>query len=98
MTRPAAHGKDEVDALFAHQPRPLLHLGVGGVGPDAAEVHYVLAALVQPAPQPVVEPGAFQRVAAVGQQHVPPRAAHLFLDCALRRTPCQNVGGRGIDK
>ena len=81
--RPAAYGKDEVDALFAHQPRPLLHLGVGGVGPDAAEVHYVLAALVQPAPLPVVEPGAFQRAAAVGQQHVPPHAAHLFLDCAF---------------
>ena len=81
--RAAAHGEDEVDALVAHQPRALLHLVVGRVGQDAAEVHHRLTALVQPVHHLVIQSRAPQRAAAVGQQHAASHTFHLFLDCAL---------------
>ena len=49
----------------------------------AAEVHHVLAALVQPFHQRFIQPCAFQRAAAVGQQHVLAHLFHFLFDCAL---------------
>ena len=81
--RSATHRQDEVDAVFAHQLRSFLHLVVGGIGHNAAEVHHVLAALVQPFHRRVIQPRAFQRAAAVGQQHILAHTGHFFLDCTL---------------
>ena len=41
----ATHGQDEVYLILPAEPCALLHLGVGGIGHDAAKLHHGLSRL-----------------------------------------------------
>ena len=83
----SAYGQDEVHMVLPRQPRPLLNLGVGGVGHDAAKLYYCLARLGKNGNHLVIDPALFQRAAAIGQHHrgavAAQQACQILLDAAL---------------
>ncbi len=83
MTDPPPTARDEVYALLAHNPCAFLYFGVCRIGHNASEVRHILAAFVQPIHHLVIQSRAFQRSAAVCQQHVLAYTVHFFFDGAL---------------
>ncbi len=95
----AAYGQNEVHAAFPDQPGPLLHLGVGGVGHDAGEVHDFLTGRFQQPLQLVVDAVGLDGASAIGQQDSPAVPGHkrfqMFYCGSFAKV---DGGGIGIDK
>ena len=79
-------------AVLCHGGRPrqlcaILHLGIGGVGHDAGELHNALTLRVQDTHDPIVHAIALDRAAAIGQHDsfakVCEQAAEVLLHAAF---------------
>ena len=83
----AAHGEDQVNMVFTCQLRALLHLGIGGVGHDAGELHNALTLRVQDTHDLIVHAVALDGTAAIGQHDgfakVCEQAAEVLLHAAF---------------
>ena len=83
----AAHGENQIDVIFTRQLRTLLHLGIGGIGHDAVELHDTLACGIQDTHDLIVHAVALDRAAAVGQHDgfavVPQQTAEILFHAAL---------------
>ena len=75
--------------IFTRQLRTLLHLGIGGIGHDAVELHDTLAGGVQNAHDLIIHAIALDGAAAVGQHDgfpvVPQQTAEVLFHAALAK-------------
>ena len=69
--------------LLACYARAILHIVVCWVRHYATEINYLLAALAQPACNPVIQPRPLERASAVGQHHMLANVFHLLFNRAL---------------
>ena len=83
----AAHGEDQVDVIFTRRLCAILHLGIGGVGHDAGELHNALTLRVQDTHDLIVHAVALDGTAAIGQHDgfakVCEQAAEVLLHAAF---------------